>query len=140
MRVFDTDRIANMFFVNSPVVVQCDNVVPQTIKITALNYHTKIESCDTIVCLFMVRTIGKKFGCRKKYTTRPYLELCWSSCSYKIYHHHLERLWSKYEMPAAELNDEVESEVQASAVSAREFRCGIHRQIHTGTHFFTFIS
>ena len=49
------------------------------------------------------------------------------------------RLWSKHEMHAAELSDEVESEVQASAVRVREFRCESHRQILTGTYFFTFI-
>ena len=50
------------------------------------------------------------------------------------------RLWSKNEMHSAELNDEVESEAQASAVSVREFRCESHRQVLTGTYFFTFIS
>ena len=44
---------------------------------------------------------------------------------------------SKHEMPAAEMSDEVESEVQASAVSVRELRCGSHRQIFSGTYFFT---
>ena len=42
------------------------------------------------------------------------------------------RLWSKHEMHAAELSDEVESEVQASAVSVREFRCESHRQTLLG--------
>ena len=50
------------------------------------------------------------------------------------------RLWFKHEMHAAELRDGVESEVRASAVSVREFRCESHRQILTGTHFFTSIS
>ena len=50
------------------------------------------------------------------------------------------RLWSKHEMHAAELSDEVESEVQASVVSVREFRCESHRQTFTGTYFFPFIS
>ena len=49
-------------------------------------------------------------------------------------------LWSKDETHAAELSDEVESGVQASAVSVREFRCESHRQVFTGTYFFTFIS
>ena len=44
-------------------------------------------------------------------------------------------LWSKHEMPAAELNDEVDSDVQASAVTAREFRCGSHPQTFIGTSF-----
>ena len=39
-------------------------------------------------------------------------------------------------MHAAELSDEVESEVEASAVSAREFKCESHRQTVTGTYFF----
>ena len=43
-------------------------------------------------------------------------------------------------MPTAELCDEEESEVQASAVSVREFRCGSHRQVFIGTYLFTFIS
>ena len=84
MRVFDTDCIANTFSLYGPVVVRFYNVVPQTIKITTSNYHIKIESCDTIVCLFMVRSIGKTFGYRKKYTTGLSLELCWSSCSHEI--------------------------------------------------------
>ena len=46
------------------------------------------------------------------------------------------RLWSKHEMHAAELSDEVESEVDASAGSVRELRCESHRQIFTGTYFF----
>ena len=50
------------------------------------------------------------------------------------------RLWSKHEMHAAELSDEVESEVQASAVSVREFRCEGHLQTFTGTYLFAFIS
>ena len=50
------------------------------------------------------------------------------------------RLWSKHEMHAAELSDEVEGEVQASAVSVREFRCESHRQTFTGTYFFASIS
>ena len=48
------------------------------------------------------------------------------------------RLWLKHEMNAAELSDEVESEVQATAVSVREFRCESHRQTFTGTYFFAF--
>ena len=84
MRVFDTDCIANTFSLYGPVVVRFYNVVPQTIKITTSNYHIKIESCDTIVCLFMVRSIGKTFGYRKKYTTGLSLEVCWSSCSHEI--------------------------------------------------------
>ena len=43
-------------------------------------------------------------------------------------------------MDAAELSDEVESELQANAVSVREFKCESRRQIFSGTHFFTFIS
>ena len=50
------------------------------------------------------------------------------------------RLWSKHEIHAAELSDEVESEVQASAVSVREFRCEGHRQTLTRTYFVAFIS
>ena len=56
------------FFLYGPVViliVRCANVVAQTIKIKALDYHTKIWLCDTIVCLFMVRSIGKKLERRK---------------------------------------------------------------------------
>ena len=44
-------------------------------------------------------------------------------------------LWSKDEMPAAELNDEVDRDVQASAVTVREFRCGSHRQIFTSKYW-----
>ena len=40
------------------------------------------------------------------------------------------RLWSTHAMHATELNDEVESEVQATAVSVREFRCE-NRSGHT---------
>ena len=50
------------------------------------------------------------------------------------------RSWSKHEMHAADLNDEVDSEVQASAVSVREFKCESHRQTFTGTYIFAFIS
>ena len=50
------------------------------------------------------------------------------------------RLWSKHEMHAAELSDEVESEVDASAGSVRELRCESHRQTFTGTYFFAFTS
>ena len=47
----------------------------------------------------------------------------------------------RHEMPAAEMSDDdVESEVQVSAVSAREFTCGSHRQMLIGTYFSTFIS
>ena len=41
-------------------------------------------------------------------------------------------------MRAAELSDELESEVQASAVSVREFRCEGHRQTFTRTYVFVF--
>ena len=37
------------------------------------------------------------------------------------------RLWSKHEMHAAELSEEVESEVETSVVGVREFRCESHR-------------
>ena len=40
---------------------------------------------------------------------------------------------SKHELHAAYLNDKVESEVEASAVSVRGFRCESHRQTFTGT-------
>ena len=50
------------------------------------------------------------------------------------------RLWSQHEIHAAELSHKVESEVQASAVSVREFRCESHRQTFTGTYVFAFIS
>ena len=50
------------------------------------------------------------------------------------------RLWSKHEMRAAELSDEVQSEVQASTVSVREFRCESNRQIYIGTCLFAFTS
>ena len=43
-------------------------------------------------------------------------------------------------MHAAELSDEVESEVQATAVSVTEFRCEGHRQTFTGTICFAFQS
>ena len=45
------------------------------------------------------------------------------------------RLWSKHELHAAELSDEVESEVQASAVSVRVQMRVIVRHLHTGTTF-----
>ena len=50
------------------------------------------------------------------------------------------RLWSKHEMHAAELSDDVESELQASTVSVREFRCGSHRKTFTGTYLLGIIS
>ena len=50
------------------------------------------------------------------------------------------RLWSKHEMHAAELSDEMETDERATAVSVREFRCDSHGQIFTGTYFFAFIS
>ena len=44
--------------------------------------------------------------------------------------------YGKHELPAAELSvDDVESEVQVSAVSATEFTCGSHRQMLIGTYF-----
>ena len=108
-------------------------------KIFELFYHTKIWSCDTIVCLFGVRSTWQVVWMSKKGNdptmSRLVLALmlvrsllAWS------------RLWSKHEMHAAELSDEVESEVQASAVSVREFRCESHRQTFTGTFSFAFIS
>ena len=39
-------------------------------------------------------------------------------------------------MHAAELSYDVESEVQAAAVSVKEFRCESHRQTFTGIYFF----
>ena len=50
------------------------------------------------------------------------------------------RSWSKHDMHAADLNDEVDSEVQASAVSVREFICESHRQTFTGTYLLALIS
>ena len=48
--------------------------------------------------------------------------------------------YGKHEMPAAELSDDVESEVQVSAVSAREFTFASHHQMFIETYFSTFIS
>ena len=50
------------------------------------------------------------------------------------------RLRSKHDTHAAELSDEVGSEVQEYAVSVREFRYESHRQTFTGTYSFAFIS
>ena len=47
--------------------------------------------------------------------------------------------WSKHEMHATEMSDEVERAVQASAVSVKEFRCESHGQTFTGTYFVAFI-
>ena len=96
-------------------------------------YHMKIWSCDTIVCLFGVRSSWQVVWVSKK-VNDPTMSgvvlvlmlgrslLAWS------------RLWSKHKMHAAELCDDVESEVQASAVSVREFWCESHRQTLTGTY------
>ena len=104
-----------------------------------LFYHIKIRSCDAIVCLFGIRSTWQAVWVSKK-GNNPTMSgvvlvlmlvrslLVWS------------RLWSKHEMQAAELSDEVEGEVQASAVSVREFRCESHRQTFTGTYFFASIS
>ena len=81
-------------------------------------YHIKIRSCDTIVCLFGVRSIWQEVLVSKR-VNDPTMSglalvlmpvrslLAWS------------RLRSKREMYAAELSDEVKSEVQASAVCER---------------------
>ena len=45
--------------------------------------------------------------------------------------------YGKHEMPAAELSDDVDCEVQAIAVGAREFRCGSNRQMFFGPYFST---
>ena len=108
--------------------------------ITSLNYHTKIGSSDTVVCLFMVRSIDKKCGYRKSILP----DHLWS---YVGPHARTKFIiiagsaYGKHEMPATELsNDDVKSEVEVSAVSARESTCGSHRQTCIGTYFSTFIS
>ena len=45
--------------------------------------------------------------------------------------------YGKHEMPAAEMSDDVDCEVQAIAVGAREFRCGSNRQMFFGPYFST---
>ena len=95
---------------------------PSTKKLPDKNYlnyyYVKIRSCDTIVCLFGVGSTSQAVWVSKKVNdpivsgvalVRMLVQslLAWS------------RLWSKHEMHAAELNDEVESEVQATTVGER---------------------
>ena len=106
-------------------------------KIHLSYYHIKIWSCDTIVCLFGLCKTGQVIWISNK-VNDPTMSgvvlvlmlvrslLAWS------------RLLVKHEMRAAELSDELESEVQASAVSVREFRCEGHRQTFTRTYVFVF--
>ena len=108
------------------------------------NDQTKIGSCGTIVCLFVVRSSWKVVWELKKEMTRRslYLVLAFALMLVQSLLAWSRLLWSKHEMPAVELCDEENSEVQASAVSVREFRFGTHRQILIGAfseYFFTFL-
>ena len=69
----------------------------------------------------MVRNIGEEFGYRK--STPP--DQMWSCVGQHALTKYIIIAWSGYgqhEMAAAELSHDVESKVQASAASAREFR------------------
>ena len=102
-------------------------------------YHIKIRSCDTIVCLLGVRSnwqvvwVSKKVNDSTMSGVVLVLMLVRSLLTWS-------RSWSKHEMHAAELSDEVESEVQATVVIVRDFRCESHCQTDTGTYFFAFRS
>ena len=98
-------------------------------------YRITIRSCDMIVCPFGVRSawpvvwVSKKVNDPNTSGVVLVLMLVRSLLAWS-------RLYSKHEMHAAELSYDVESEVQAAAVSVKEFRCESHRQTFTGIYFF----
>ena len=105
------------------------------------NDQTKIGSCGTIVCLFVVRSSWEVVWVLK--VNNPTISVpgtCFALMLVQSLLAWSRLLWSKHEMPATDLCYKEDSEVQASGVSVREFRFGTHRQIFIGTYFFTFLS
>ena len=87
-------------------------------EIIIRNYYMKIWSCDTIVCLFGVRSTWLVVWVSKKVNDPTMSGVVLVLMSVRILLA-WSRLQSKHEMNAAELSNEVENEVQASAVCVR---------------------